>query len=134
MATAALLVAVLTSVTIALFPHQVPLQGTPAAGGGPDAGYIAGGGCETCDPVRTVIPPGLRLEYWVEISVGQAGDTPLAFLLFAPFLGAGLGALGGGLASRSPGTRGRGGGPIAASPPAASPPLGAGPLTPTASR
>src|SRR5262249_34005826 len=35
MATAALLVAVLTSVTIALFPHQVPLEGTPAAGGGP---------------------------------------------------------------------------------------------------
>jgi hypothetical protein len=48
-ATAALLVAVLTSITIALFPHQVPLEGTPAAGGGPGAGYIAGGGCETCD-------------------------------------------------------------------------------------
>jgi hypothetical protein len=123
MATAALLVAVLTSVTIALFPHQVPLEGTPAAGGGPDAGYIAGGGCETCVPVRTVIPPGLRHEYWVEISVGQAGDTSLAFLLFAPFLGAGLGALGGGLASRSPGTRGRGGGPIAASRPAPSQPI-----------
>ena len=43
-ATAALLVAVLTSVTIALFPHRVPLQGTPAAGGGPSAGYIAGAG------------------------------------------------------------------------------------------
>jgi hypothetical protein len=42
-ATAALLVAVLTSITIALFPHQVPLEGTPAAGGGPGAGYIAGG-------------------------------------------------------------------------------------------
>ncbi len=125
MATAALLVAVLTAVTIALFPHRVPLEGTPAAGGGPDAGYIAGGGCETCDPNNTVIPPGLRHEYWVEISVGQAGQTPLAFLLLAPFLGAGLGALGGGLASRSPGTRGRGGGPIAASPPAPSqPPVG----------
>jgi len=36
-ATAALLVAVLTSITIALFPHQVPLEGTPAAGGGPHA-------------------------------------------------------------------------------------------------
>ena len=125
MATAALLVAVLTAVTIALFPHQVPLEGTPAAGGGPDAGYIAGGGCETCDPNNTVIPPGLRHEYWVEISVGQAGQTPLAFLLLAPFLGAGLGALGGGLASRSLGTRGRGGGPVAASPPAPSqPPVG----------
>ena len=72
-----------------------------------------------------MIPPGLRHEYWVEISVGQAGQTPLAFLLLAPFLGAGLGALGGGLASRSPGTRGRGGGPHAASPPAPSqPPVG----------
>jgi Domain of unknown function (DUF1707) len=116
-ATAALLLAVLTSVTIALFPHQVPLEGTPAAGGGPGAGYIAGGGCETCDPVNTVIPPGLRHEYWVEISVGQAGQTPLAFLLFAPFIGAGIGAFAGGFASRSRGTSGRGGGPHAASPP-----------------
>jgi hypothetical protein len=117
-ATAALLLAVLTSVTIALFPHHVPLEGTPAAGGGPDAGYIAGGGCETCDPVNTVIPPGLRHEYWVEISVGQAGQTPLAALLIAPFLGAWLGVLGGGLARKSPGTRRRGvRGPHALSPP-----------------
>ena len=115
-ATAALLLAVLTSVTIALFPHHVPLEGTPAAGGGPDAGYIAGGGCETCDPNREVIPPGLRHEYWVEISVGQAGETPLAALLIAPFLGAWLGVLGGGLARRSPGIS-RGGGPHALSPP-----------------
>ena len=135
MATAALLVAVLTSVTIALFPHQVPLEGTPAAGGGPDAAYIAGGGCETCDPNNTVIPPGLRHEYWVEISVGQAGQTPLAFLLLAPFIGAGLGALAGGFASRS----------RAISDQAAAAPISlhcphrlshssAGPLTPTASR
>jgi hypothetical protein len=115
-ATAALLLAVLTSVTIALFPHHVPLEGTPAAGGGPDAGYIAGGGCETCDPNREVIPPGLRHEYWVEISVGQAGQTPLAALLIAPFLGAWLGVLGGGLARRSPVTS-RGSGPHALSPP-----------------
>jgi len=124
-ATAALLVAVLTSITIALFPHQVPLEGTPAAGGGPGAGYIAGGGCETCDPVNTVIPPSLRHEYWVEISVGQAGIVPLAFLLFAPFVGAGLGAFAGGFANRSRGTRGcAGGGPHAASPPAPVQPLG----------
>jgi Domain of unknown function (DUF1707) len=116
-ATAALLLAVLTSVTIALFPHHVPLEGTPAAGGGPDAGYIAGGGCETCDPVNTVIPPGLRHEYWVEISVGQAGDTPLAALMIAPFFGAWLGVLGAGLARKSPGTRRRRGGPHALSPP-----------------
>ena len=85
----------LTSVTIALFPHHVPLEGTLAAGGGPGAGYIAGGGCETCDPVNTVIPPGLRHQYWVEISVGQADQTPLAALLIAPFFGAWLGVLGG---------------------------------------
>jgi hypothetical protein len=117
MATSGLLVAVLTSVTIALFPHQVPLQG------GDSPGYIAGGGCETCDPNRTVIPPGLRHEYWVEISVGQAGQTPLAFLLLGPLLGAGLGALAGGLASGSRGTSGRGGGPHLASLPAPSEPL-----------
>jgi hypothetical protein len=119
MATSALLVAVLTTVTIALFPHQVPLQG------GDSPGYIAGGGCETCDPNNTVIPPGLRHEYWVEISVGQAGQAPLAFLLLGPLLGAGLGALAGGFASRSRGTSGRGGGPHAASLPAPSePPVG----------
>ena len=59
-----------------------------------------------------MIPVGLRHEYWVELSVGQAGLTAYAALLLAPILGAGLGALGGGLAS------GRGGGGSrAASPP-----------------
>jgi hypothetical protein len=77
-ATAALLLAVLTSVTIALFPHHVPLQNNPPP--------PPGGGCETCDPNNTVIPPGLRHEYWVELSVGQAGQAPLAALLIAPFL------------------------------------------------
>jgi hypothetical protein len=110
-ATAALLLAVLTSVTIALFPHHVPLQNNPPP--------PPGGGCETCDPNDTVIPPGLRHEYWVELSVGQAGQAPLAALLIGPLLGAGLGALGGGLAGRSAGTRSRGGGP---SPAAAGPP------------
>jgi len=109
MATAALLLAVLTSVTIALFPHHVPLQTPPPP---------SGGGCETCDPNQVVIPPGLRHEYWVELSVGQAGETPLAALLIAPFFGAWLGVLGGGLARKSPGTRRRGvSGPHALSPP-----------------
>ena len=116
MATAALLLAVLTSVTIALFPHHVPLQSPPPP---------PGGGCETCDPNSVVIPPGLRHEYWVELSVGQAGQLPLAALLLAPLFGAGLGALAGGLASRSPGTLRRGaGGPHALSPPAPSAPPG----------
>jgi hypothetical protein len=96
MATAALLLAVLTSVTIALFPHHVPLQ-FPAP--------PAGGGCETCDPNQVVIPPGLRHEYWAELSVGQAGMTPLMALMLAPFLGAWLGVLGGELARKLPGTR-----------------------------
>src|SRR5206468_3964827 len=111
---------------IALFPHRVPLEGTPAAGGGPGAAYIAGGGCETCDPNNTVIPPGLRHEYWVEISVGQAGQTPLAFLLLAPFIGAGLGAFAGGFARRTRGPRDRGRGrPSPPSPAApAQPPVG----------
>jgi hypothetical protein len=104
MATAALLLSVLTAVAIALLPGRVPLEGTPASGGGPDRTYIAGGGCETCDPDNTQIPPGLRHEYWVEISVGQSGQTPLAFLLLAPILGVAIGGFAGTLASRSRGT------------------------------
>jgi hypothetical protein len=87
---------VLTSVTIALFPHHVPLQFPPPP---------SGGGCETCDPNQVVIPPGLRHEYWVELSVGQSGMLPLLALEIAPFFGAWLGVLGGGLARTSPGTR-----------------------------
>jgi hypothetical protein len=109
MATAGLLLAVLTSVTIALFPQHVPLQSPPPP---------AGGGCATCDPNRVVIPPGLRQEYWAEISVGQAGMAPLEALMIAPFLGAWLGVLGGGLARKSAGTRRRGvSGPHALAPP-----------------
>ena len=104
-ATAALLLAALTSVTIALFSHHVPLESPPPP---------SGGGCETCDPNSVVIPPGLRHEYWVELSVGQAGQPVVdTALLIAPLLGAGLGALGGGLgalggglARKSPGTSG----------------------------
>ena len=109
MATAALLLAVLTSATIALFPHHVPLQ-VP--------GPPSGGGCETCDPNQVVIPPGLRHEYWVELSVGQAGMAPLAALMITPFFGAWLGVLGAGLARKSPGSRRRAvSGPHAVSPP-----------------
>ena len=105
-ATAALLLAVLTSVTIALFPHHVPLQ-SPAPNGL----------CPTCASHSAVIPPGLRYGYRVEISVGQAGMAPLAALMIAPFLGAWLGVLGGGLARKSRVTSPRGGGPHASSPP-----------------
>ena len=114
MATAALLLAVLTSVTIALFPHRVPLQNNPRR--------RAAVGCETCDPNDTVIPPGLRHEYLVELSVGQAGQMSFAVLLFAPFLGAGLGAVAGRFASASRGNGGRAvGGPRALHRPTISP-------------
>ena len=113
--TAALLLGALTSVTIALFPQRVPLQTPPPP---------AHGGCETCDPNGVVIPPELRHEYWVEISVGQADLTAYVVLLIAPFFGAALGAIGAvgaGLASRSPDTGSRGdGGPPPASAPAPS--------------
>jgi hypothetical protein len=109
MATAALVLAVLTSVTIALFPHHVPLQLPPPP---------PGGGCETCDPNQVVIPLGLRHEYWAELSVGQAGMMPLEALMIGPFFGAWLGVLGGALARRLPATRRRAAsGPDAASPP-----------------
>ena len=105
--TAALLLAVLTSVTIALLPHHVPGQ----------ADARNSGVCQTCDPDRTVIPPGLRHEYQAEISVGQAGTLPLASLLVAPFFGAWIGVIGGGLGRRRPGTRRRvADGPYAGSP------------------
>ena len=109
-AAAALLLAVLTSVTIALFPHHVPLLS-------PRTWWPV---ClsPTCHPSNVVIPAGLRHEYWVGISVGQAGMMPLAALMIAPFLGAWLGFIGGGLARTSPGTSRRGaGGPHALSPP-----------------
>ena len=123
-ATASLLLAVLTAVTIALFPHRVPLQ-YPAP--------PANGGCETCDPNSVVIPPGLRHEYWVEISVGQVGEAPYAALLLGPLLGAAFGGAGAAVATRSRGNRGTSS--IDPGPPAApepSRPLGADPAAPTA--
>ena len=97
-ATASLLLAVLTAVTIALFPHRVPLQ-YPAP--------PAKGRCETCDPNSVVIPPGLRHEYWAEISVGQVGQAPYVALLLGPLLGAAFGGAGAAVATRPRGTRGR---------------------------
>jgi hypothetical protein len=105
--TGALLLAALTSVTVALLPRHVPVQ---AAAG--DNGV-----CQTCDPLRTVIPLDLRHEYQAEITVGQAGTLALGSLLVAPFLGAWLGVLGGALGRRSPGARRRAGSSPAAAPP-----------------
>ena len=82
MATAAVLVALFTTLTIALLPHHftVPRQ---AAGDG---------ACPTCEPSTVVVPAGLRAEYSFEDSVNGAGDGTLA-LLIVPLLGAAVGAL-----------------------------------------
>ncbi len=87
--TAALMFAAIATVSIALFPQRVPLQTPPPA---------ANGGCETCQPASVVIPPSLRHEYWVELSIDQAGGAETV-VIFAPFIGVLLGAAGIGLAS-----------------------------------
>jgi hypothetical protein len=98
-ATAALLLAVLTSATVALLPHHVPSQNPP---GGQN------GVCQTCAQDRTVIPPRFRSEYRTQIAIGQAAMMPLTALMVAPFLGAWLGVLGAGLGRRSRGVSRRG--------------------------
>jgi hypothetical protein len=82
MATAAILVALSTTVTIALLPHHfiVPQQ---SAGDGI---------CPTCEPSTIIIPTNLRPEYYFEDSVNGAGDGAIA-LLIVPLAGAALGAL-----------------------------------------
>jgi hypothetical protein len=80
---AALILAFLTSVTIALFPHRVPLSQEP----------LALGGCPTCARGDITIPVALRAEYRHEISVGHSGQSPFAFLLLAPIIGVVLGGV-----------------------------------------
>ena len=96
MATAAILVALFTTVTIALLPHH--FTGSEQAGGGI---------CPTCDPSSIIIPASLRHEYYFEESVGGAGDGAFA-LLIVPLIGTALGALRGHLryppAATRPGT------------------------------
>ena len=88
MATAAILVALFTSITIALLPHQVPQQ-------------LSDGICPTCAPSTVVIPANLRHEYSFEESVSGAGDGASA-LWFVPLIGVALGALRGHLRYSSP--------------------------------
>ena len=88
MATAAILVALFTSITIALLPHQVPQQ-------------LGDGICPTCDPSTVVIPANLRHEYYFEESVSGAGDGASA-MWFVPLLGIALGALRGHLRYYTP--------------------------------
>lgn len=94
MATAAILVALFTTITIALLPHHVPQQ-PPAI-------------CPACDPRAPVIPANLRHEYYYEESVNSAGDDSLS-LWFVPLLGTTIGALAG-LLRYPPAVSVRGGG------------------------
>lgn len=82
MATAAILVALFTTLTIALLPHH--FAGPQQAAGD--------GTCPTCAPSTIVIPTTLRPEYHFEDSVNGAGDGAAA-LLIVPLIGAALGAL-----------------------------------------
>jgi hypothetical protein len=82
MATAAILVALFTTLTIALLPHHLP--GPQQPGGD--------GSCPTCEPSTIVIPTNLRHEYHFEESVNGAGDGGTA-LLIVPLIGAAIGAL-----------------------------------------
>jgi hypothetical protein len=94
--TATLVLAALTAVTIAISPQKVPLQTPPPP---------ANGGCETCDPKNLVIPPGLRHEYWVGLSIAQAAGASGAtdwMLIIAPMFALFAGGLGTRLAQASP--------------------------------
>jgi hypothetical protein len=82
MATAAILVALLTTLTIALSPHHFT---------GPQQA-ASNGICPTCEPSTIIIPASLRHEYYFEESVNGAGDGAIA-LLVVPLIGAALGAL-----------------------------------------
>jgi hypothetical protein len=81
MATAALLVGLLTSLTIALWPGDVPRHLDTLA---------YDGICHNCEPTTLVIPPNLRHEYWAEGNVAHAGGTTLVALLIVPLVGAAI--------------------------------------------
>ncbi len=95
-AIAVLLLATLTTATIALSPSRVPLQTPPPP---------RNGGCETCDPNSRVIPPGLRHEYWVGLSVTQASLPVDIALIGAPLIALPAAGIGVGLGQAS--SRGR---------------------------
>ena len=82
MATAAILVALCTTLTIALSPHH--FAGSHQA--------ADDGTCPTCEPSTIVIPTNLRTEYAFEDRVNGAGDGGIA-LLIVPLIGAAVGAL-----------------------------------------
>jgi hypothetical protein len=91
MATAAILVALFTTLTIAVWPHHFTGAQQPAGDGI----------CPTCEPSTIVIPTNLRHEYSFEATVNGAGNGATA-LLIVPLIGAALGALRGHLRYPSP--------------------------------
>jgi hypothetical protein len=95
--TAMLSLVAFAAVTIAISPERVPLH-TPAP---------ANGLCESCDPVNLTIPPDLRREYRVGLSIAAASREPDAMLIIAPMFALLASALGMGLAQAShhPGNR-----------------------------
>ena len=66
MATAAILVALFTTLTIALLPHHFTGPQQPAGDGI----------CPTCEPSTTIIPANLRHEYNFEESVNGPATGP----------------------------------------------------------
>jgi hypothetical protein len=82
MATAAILVALFTTLTIALLPHHATGPQPP----------VSDGSCPTCEPSSIVIPTNLRHEYFFEQGVNGAGDGAVA-LLVVPLIGTAIGAL-----------------------------------------
>ena len=109
--TATLLLAALTTATIALAPNRVPLQTPPPP---------ANGGCETCSPNSLVIPPGLRHEYWVGLSITQANLPFYVALFVTPMFALLVGGVGVGIGDASLRTRDRSNAPRSTPPPAPS--------------
>jgi len=109
--TAMLLLVAFAAVSIAISPERVPLH-TPAP---------ANGLCESCDPVNLTIPPDLRREYLVGLSIAAASREPDALLIIAPMFALLASALGTGLAQASHHTGNRQGSRHTAEPPSPAP-------------
>ena len=96
---------------VALAPNRVPLQTPPPP---------ANGGCETCSPNSLVIPPGLRHEYWVGLSITQANLPFYVALFVTPMFALLVGGVGVGIGDASLRTRDRSNAPRSTPPPAPS--------------
>lgn len=88
MAAAAILVALFTTLTIALRPHHFTAP--------PGDGI-----CPTCEPSTITVPANLRHEYYFQETVNGAGDGDAA-LLIVPLIATALGAVRGALRKPPP--------------------------------